>query len=315
MTPGPLSGVPADVGHAANPLSRTALRIKRLRPSPGQLPVKIVWSRRQRREIPLFNETQCEPMPAARPLSANQIAALAEGRRLRTHAECVGCGAGVLRKTIGLNGLCQGCADQEREEESQERDRQRLFALREFCAPTSGSTIYFDAETTGLCPDFGDELLEIAVVDDSGETLIETLLCPVHRTAWPEAEAIHGISPAATSGAPRLADMLPRLLSIVAIADRLVIYNAPFDLGFLPEPLRGVAIAKATCAMEAFALFEGDWIERFGAYRLQPLWAAAARARHNWGVSAPHRAGADSKALRTIWLWLCAQNNQLPHAD
>ena len=64
-------------------------------------------------------------------------------------------------------------------------------------------TIYLDLETTGLSPP-DDEILEIAVVDDAGAVLLHSLVRPAHTTAWPDAEAIHGLTPADVQDAPVL---------------------------------------------------------------------------------------------------------------
>src|SRR5204863_4386065 len=41
-------------------------------------------------------------------------------------------------------------------------------------------------------------------------------------------------------------------------ADALVIFNASFDLGFLPDSLRSLAREKACCAMRACALWRSE---------------------------------------------------------
>ena len=39
-------------------------------------------------------------------------------------------------------------------------------------------TVYLDTETTGLSPDRGDRVVDIAMVDDLGNTVIDTLVDP-----------------------------------------------------------------------------------------------------------------------------------------
>lgn len=95
-------------------------------------------------------------------------------------------------------------------------------------------TIYLDTETTGLSHQH-DEVLEISILNDDGETLLDTLVKPTRKKAWPEATKIHGICPEMIlkSPYPTLQELLPRIDAILADAENLVIYNAGYDLPFL----------------------------------------------------------------------------------
>src|SRR5712691_4320421 len=54
--------------------------------------------------------------------------------------------------------------------------------------------VALDLETTGLYP-LTDAILAMAVVDHDGHVLLHTLVRPVRQhTAWPDAEAIHGMT-------------------------------------------------------------------------------------------------------------------------
>lgn len=151
-----------------------------------------------------------------------------------------------------------------------------------------------------------DELLEVAVIDD-GAVLFESLVRPVRATSWPEAQAIHGISPEDVKNAPDLATLLP-VLTDVLVGDGLVVaYNAPFDLGFLPAQLRSQVESSFVCAMEAFSLHRGEWDEAREDYRRVSLASAASIAEHSW-TSSPHRARADAEAVRSVWRWLSRQH-------
>jgi DNA polymerase-3 subunit epsilon len=99
--------------------------------------------------------------------------------------------------------------------------------------------IVLDTETTGTEARRGDRLVEIGCVE-----LINH--CPTGRT-WhaylnPErpvsegAFAVHGLSDAFLADKPRFAEVAEDFLAFIA-GSRLVIHNAPFDVGFLDMEL------------------------------------------------------------------------------
>ena len=96
-----------------------------------------------------------------------------------------------------------------------------------------------DTETTGLSPQEGGRICEVAVsVSRNGQRLEEysTLLnpgIPIH----PDVVAIHGITNTMVANAPRFAEIAPRLTSILD-GCVLVAHNAEFDLSFLQEEMR-----------------------------------------------------------------------------
>lgn len=160
-------------------------------------------------------------------------------------------------------------------------------------------TVYIDTETTGLNPE-SDEVVEIAIIDDAGAALLDTLVKPERITSWPDAQKIHGISPAMVAEAPTLAELLPAIRAATE-GSRVVIYNAAFDEPFIP----GLAewAADIQCAMLAFAEFAGEWSEYRGGYRWHKLVVAARHVSFEWPSSA-HRAAADALACRAVWRYL-----------
>jgi len=157
-------------------------------------------------------------------------------------------------------------------------------------------TLYLDTETTGLrgCYAGGkDEIVELAIVDDAGVPVINTLVRPARLQEWPYAERIHGISPAMVAAAPRLEDFVPDLRHLLR-GTTVVIYNAAFDVQFLPhEVFQGCDVQ---CCMLRYAN-GGRWPK---------LTAAAADVGHRW-TGAAHRALADTLATRSVWRHLDMQ--------
>jgi len=160
-------------------------------------------------------------------------------------------------------------------------------------------TVYLDLETTGLDPT-ADEILEIGILDDSGAVLLDSLVKPTRLRQWPDAQRIHGITPAAVADAPTLAELRPRIVAAVTGA-RVVIYNAPFDSGFLVPEL--AAAGEVVCAMRPFAEAFGEWDTCRGSWHWQKLHVAAAHIGFIWSGAA-HRAIHDCAATRAVWHWL-----------
>lgn len=91
-----------------------------------------------------------------------------------------------------------------------------------------------DTETTGLSPQGGGKICEVAVsVSQNGRVLEEfaTLINPGFPMS-PEVIAIHGITNEMVQGAPAFAEVLPRLLGVLDNCV-LVAHNADFDISFL----------------------------------------------------------------------------------
>lgn len=112
--------------------------------------------------------------------------------------------------------------------------------------------IVLDTETTGLSPS-DDRVVEIGCVElvdgrSTGRTF-QRYVNP-ERSMPAGAFLVHGISDADLDGKPVFADVVEEFLAFVGDA-RLVIHNAPFDLGILNAELRRcgrgqIALDRAT---------------------------------------------------------------------
>lgn len=99
--------------------------------------------------------------------------------------------------------------------------------------------IVLDTETTGLAPEEGHRIIEIACLELAGRRPTGRHF---HRYLNPEREIdlaatqVHGLTAEDLADKPRFGDIADELLEFVAEAE-LLIHNAPFDVGFLDAEL------------------------------------------------------------------------------
>ena len=159
-------------------------------------------------------------------------------------------------------------------------------------------TLYVDTETTGLTAH--DEVVEIAIINDDGEALMNTLVKPIHHDSWTEAEAIHGISPKMVAFSPTY-DELRSAIRTLFQRQNVVIYNKAYDSQYLSSELG--AAKSVQCCMLAFAEHYGEWNRRHGNYKWQNLDKASRHVLYQWEGEA-HRALSDTQATRAVWHYL-----------
>lgn len=161
-----------------------------------------------------------------------------------------------------------------------------------------------DTETTGLSDD--DEVLEIAIINANGETILNTLVKPEHKTEWAEAQVIHGITPEMVADAPTLQQLKPLLQAILHNNDRaLMIYNSDYDLRMLRQAIN--QSRPATCIMKTYADYRGIPGKHAGGSKWHKLTEAAAFVGHQWQGNA-HRALADCHATLSVYNHLLENN-------
>jgi len=165
-----------------------------------------------------------------------------------------------------------------------------------------------DTETTGL--NWPAEAVNIAVIDWTGEELVNTLVLPV-KPIPPGATAIHGITDQMVAGAPLWRDVRPQVIEALSGHD-LVIYNANYDLQILSwtDTLQGIKehspwqLSGAWCAMEWYAEYFGEWDDYHGNYRWQKLTTAIRQQRLQ--VKDAHGAIGDCRMTRELILKVIA---------
>lgn len=173
----------------------------------------------------------------------------------------------------------------------------KLLELQEVVA--KGNWVILDTETTGLK---NAEIIQIAIINNMGDTLLNTFVCPV-RTIPPQATTIHGITDNMVQDAPKWLLVGDLVQEHIQGCDVLV-YNAAFDRHMLYSSdehsnitrTRWKELASWYCVMEAFAEYYGEYDAYHGSYRWKTLSVAAHRA----GFEGPQKHSALSDCLMVL---------------
>lgn len=104
--------------------------------------------------------------------------------------------------------------------------------------------IFLDTETTGLSPENGDRIIEIAAIEydnrrETGRTLHHYI--NAGRSSHPDALRVHGITDDFLADKPPFASIAPELIEFVAGAE-VIIHNAGFDVGFIDAELKRLSL-------------------------------------------------------------------------
>lgn len=159
--------------------------------------------------------------------------------------------------------------------------------------------VILDTETTGL--DRG-EIVSIAVIDSSGETMIDRLVKPVGKIPQ-SAINIHGITDDMVKDAQPFSDVLTYLKPLLTDTN-VIVYNAVYDRKMLHQSAEELGIERIDwktlstwwCAMEAFAEIYGEWNEYRGNYKWQKLTTAC----HYYNIPVVNAHGALGDCLMTL---------------
>jgi DNA polymerase-3 subunit epsilon len=157
--------------------------------------------------------------------------------------------------------------------------------------------VYLDTETTGFGP--RAEIVDIGVVDSSGQVIFESLVRP-ERPIPREVIAIHGITDADVRHAPRWDELYDQLRPILKDR-RILVYNVSFDRQMVSQSCQRYALPEAEaeweCAMKRYAGFAGNWDPRKRWFSFVKLEHAVRAFNAQPGG---HRAAADAIACRHV---------------
>ena len=249
-------------------MNEAGFQIGKNLPSPAGMvyrkksPDSIMW---------LYDRAQGVPKKVISPEARKTLAAAAEKSRQGWY--CTRCGQphgesyrGRWRAyKLSPPGLCVRCED---------RDSAAEWAR----GLLAGEFVILDTETTGL--ESTDEIVQIAVINQSGETLLDTYINPrnpdrlIEKRNGISAHDINGISPYMLADAPTWPIVYERLVQVIA-GKRIIIYNAQFDEGMIQNNCNqhGIQcdVSGTECAMLMYAQWYGDYSDYWGDYRWQRL--------------------------------------------
>ena len=102
--------------------------------------------------------------------------------------------------------------------------------------------IFLDTETTGLSSKDGDRILEIACIETKDliptNKIFHKLINPERKVSQ-EAFKVHGFSNDFLQDKPKFEEIADELLEFID-GKKLIIHNAPFDIGFLNSELKKI---------------------------------------------------------------------------
>jgi DNA polymerase III subunit epsilon len=163
-------------------------------------------------------------------------------------------------------------------------------------------TLFLDTETTGLGS--GAEIIDLAIVDVAGKTLLDTLIAPINPIP-PETTSVHGIVDADVIDAPIWIEVYPSVAELLR-ARPIVVYNASFDRRMIAGCRAAAGFPEEErewhCAMLQYARFSGERSShRRNKFRFHKLGDALA----SFGLpTGSHRALSDAMACRSLVLAL-----------
>lgn len=176
------------------------------------------------------------------------------------------------------------------------------------------NAVIIDTETTGL--DDKSEIVEITAISAaSGDVLFHSLVRPTSYIPS-EATAIHGITNSKVSNAPRFVQIIEPLFNAIQDSE-IIIYNSDFDSRLFIQSYElsdhvttcemrqcyfalKYAMLKATCAMDWYAEFFGEWNDFHDDYKWQSLSNACAQQGVNTSDLIPHSSADDCEMTRRL---------------
>ena len=202
---------------------------------------------------------------------------------------------------------------------SAEAKRQRVFSEKRMKAidtavlqrnPLGERTIIIDTETTGL-DSSKDEILQLSIIDDRGNTLFNEYFKPIKALQWKAAESVNGITPQMVADCKDIYHYFGEIQQILCDADTIIGYNTEFDLNFLVACGFELSEDISTVdVMREFAPIYGEWSEDRQDYKWQKLTTCAAYYGYDWSkAAAAHNSLGDCLATLFCYTKMKSERN------
>lgn len=179
-------------------------------------------------------------------------------------------------------------------------EQARQEAAQEAARIVQLDPIFLDTETTGL--ENWDEVIEVGLVDASGQVILETLVKP-QGSIPADATRIHGIRDRDVLTAPTWRQIWPQVQRLIE-GRHLAIYNADYDLRIMRQSharagLEWMPVAAGShCIMKLYAKYRGDWNPARRSFRWHSLDVAGRQC--GLELSNTHRAADDALLARAV---------------
>lgn len=155
--------------------------------------------------------------------------------------------------------------------------------------------IVLDTETTGVCRDRQDEVLQLAIIDGTGKTIWNKFYKPEYITEWAGAMAVNHITPEMVENCPTIRQDMSTINKILTQAKLIVGYNTTFDLDSILKPVGAKWTCRTEDVMRVFAPVYGE-VTSHGTFKWKNLGVCAQYCDYNWGNDIAHDGLADCRA-------------------
>ncbi|HDX9701705.1 TPA: 3'-5' exonuclease [Bacillus thuringiensis] len=220
---------------------------------PGENIAGTIFQRSTRSYLNLYDRN--EAIPKKKMTEKQQLALEKAREKSIQQRTCTRCEHTIQHKNKLENGLCSTCIKNLAEIQQIEEQRESCVKLINNYFLNKNDYVILDTQTTGLGEN--DEIVEIAVIDMIGKTLLHTLVKPTIPIP-DNITMIHGITNKMTVGGRNWNTVYSELLHIIA-NKTLLIYNAKFDVSMLQQTCFAHNISpinvKSECMMELYATY------------------------------------------------------------